>query len=294
MGQSVGANRRGLALIGAGLDPYLLSAPAAWDDVVQIVKLGGSVLTTKDGEPSIRTGVLDRLAGELLPHADDLVLVHGAGSFGHPIARAHDLEAGVDSGQLDALGDVHRQVRRLNLAVLDAIHARGSPGLSLSPFGLLSCNDGAPGGWNLIPVHRTLALGSLPVLYGDVVLDTTRGVTVLSGDRIAVELARFLDAERVVFALDEDGAYTHPPSQDEAKLLARPSLAEVQTARDRAREAGSADATGGMAGKLDCTLAIARSGAPVALVNGLEPGRVDDALNGTVDGTLVEPPEVAA
>lgn len=262
--------------------------------MVQIVKFGGSVITTKDGAPQVRRDVLDRLAGELAPHADDVVLVHGAGSLGHPIATAHDLSDGVDHHDLEPLAKVHRQVRELNLAVLESIQAQAGPGLALSPFGLLSCNDGAPGSWNLIPVHRTLELGTIPVLYGDVVLDTKRGVTVLSGDRIAVELARFLDPERVVFALDEAGAYSHPPQDDEAELLERPDLSQLADARDRARKAGPEDATGGMAGKLDCTLAIARHGIPVALVDGLKPGRVEGALDGDVEGTDVQPSEVAA
>lgn len=262
--------------------------------MVQIVKLGGSVITTKGEGPEVRSEVLERLAGELGGHAEDVVLVHGAGSFGHPIARTHDLGEGVDEDELEPLSEVHRRVRELNLAVLEAVSESAGPCLSLSPFGLLGCNDGKIGGWNLVPVHRILGLDSIPVLFGDVVLDTHRGVTVLSGDRIAVELARFLDAERVIFTLDEEGAYTHPPGHPDASLLEQPSLEEVREARDRAREAGPEDATGGMAGKLDCTLAIARDGTPVELVDGFEEGRLADALEGTIAGTHVEGQEVAA
>jgi isopentenyl phosphate kinase len=257
--------------------------------VVQIVKLGGSAITRKGEDPEIRRDVLERLADELEPHADEVVLVHGAGSFGHPIADAHDLDHGVEADQVAPLSEVHQQVRELNLAVLDTVRSRAGPCLALSPFGLLSCNDGMPGGWNLVPVHRTLELGTIPILYGDVVLDTQRGVSVLSGDRIAVELARFLEAERVIFALDEEGAYSHPPSQDEAELLEEPGLGDVRRARDRARKAGPDDATGGMAGKLDCTLAIARDGTQVHLVDGTHEGRVRHALRGDGPGTRVDP-----
>jgi isopentenyl phosphate kinase len=256
--------------------------------VVQIVKLGGSVITTKGQAPEIRHDALERLADELAGCADDLVLVHGAGSLGHPLAQAHELDAGVENDQLDGLSELHHQVRELNLAVLDAVRRNAGPCLSLAPYGQLGANDGQPGGWNLVPVHRTLEMGTVPILFGDVVLDTQRGVSVLSGDRIAVELARFLDAERVVFALDEAGAYSHPPGDDRAQLLEQPSFEDVREARDRARKDGPDDATGGMATKLDCTLAIARAGTEVALVGGNEAGRLADALAGEVTGTLVE------
>ncbi len=261
--------------------------------MVQIVKLGGSVITTKGQQPAIREDALDRLTQEIAPHADELVLVHGAGCFGHPLARAHGIDAGVTDENIEPTSEVHRQVRMLNVAVLEALGENAGPCLSVSPFGLLGCNDGAPGGWNLVPVHRVLELEAIPVLFGDIVLDTQRGATVLSGDRIVVELARFLDAEQAIFALDQDGVYSHPPEHEEAQLLEEPGLEELIAARDKALEAGPEDATGGMAGKLDATLAIARHGTSVALVGGLQPGRVADALDGDVEGTFVDAEEVA-
>lgn len=272
--------------------PYGLSLCRAWLHVVQIVKFGGSVVTDKHGSPEVRHEVLDRLAEECAGHGDELVLVHGAGSFGHPLAKAHELADGAE-GSPEALSQVHANVRELNLAVLEAIRDHAGPCISLSPFGLWSCNDGQPGGFNLVPVHRARQLGQVPVTYGDVVLDTQRGVTVLSGDRIVVELSRFLEPERAIFVLDEDGAYSHPPSSGQAELMTEPELDDVRKARDRAREAGPEDATGGMAGKLDCTLALARAGTDVALVNGNEPGRLGEALDGDVTGTRVPAKEVA-
>jgi isopentenyl phosphate kinase len=259
--------------------------------VVRIVKLGGSVITTKGEGPRIRDGVLDRLAGELADAPGEVVLVHGAGSYGHPLARAHDLDEGVETDELAPLSQVHRQVRELNLAVLDTVADQAGPCLTVSPYGQLGCNDGQPGGWNLVPVHRTLELDAIPVLHGDIVLDTAREVTVLSGDTIAIELARFLDADQVVFALDQPGAYSHPPEDADAELLREPDFAELREARDRAKSEAT-DATGGMATKLDATMAIARAGTEVALVDGTEPGRLRDALHGDLDGTHVLP-EVA-
>lgn len=260
--------------------------------MVHIVKLGGSVITRKheDDAPGVREDVLDRLAEELATAADDLVVVHGAGSFGHPLAAEHGLTDGVDDDdQRQGLARLHADVRRLNLAVLDALQRAGLPAVVTSPFGALSSNDGRPGGWNLVPVHRMIEQGLLPVSHGDVVLDTQRGVSVLSGDRIVAELARFLQAERVVFALDQDGVYTHPPDEPEAELLETPGPEALAEARETATTGEGEDVTGGMAGKLACAVDAVRAGSQVSFVNGLEPARVADALAGKTTGTLLEP-----
>lgn len=255
--------------------------------MTQIVKLGGSVVT--DDQGNVREDVLERLAREAATAGEDLVVVHGAGSMGHPLVVEHGLEDGIaDGAAREALATVHAQVRELNLAVLDALQEAGLPAVVTSPFGTLAGNDGRPGGWNLVPVHRMLGQGLVPVTHGDLVLDTTRGISVLSGDTIGAELARFLDADRVIFALDRDGVYSHPPDHEEAELLRHPTPDELDDARERAT-IGEEDATGGMVGKLDEAVRAVRTGAQVCLVNGLEPGRLEDALAGKPEGTVLEP-----
>ncbi len=255
--------------------------------MVQVVKLGGSVLTDKSGEQAVRSEVLDRLADELASAGGELVVVHGAGSFGHPLAMEHGLVSGIqDDASLQAASQVHADVRRLSLMVLDALRSAGLAPAGLSPMGLLSCSDAKPGAWNLVPIHRMLGLGLTPVTHGDLVLDTSRGLTVLSGDTIAREIARFLQAERVVFVADVDGIHTAPPDKG-GELLEAPSRGELEAALDTASTGDGPDVTGGMAGKLETILALQQAGTEVAVVNGLEPDRLRGALTGKHTGTLI-------
>lgn len=257
--------------------------------MVQIVKLGGSVLTHPD-RPEVREDALERLAGELADVDDDVVVVHGAGSFGHPGAAEHGLDQGLGGAEAAAgLAEVHASVRELNLAVLESLRGADLAPVTFSPFGWLSCNDGRPGGWNLIPIHRGLEQGLVPVSHGDVVLDTTRGISVLSGDRIVAELARFLEADRLVFALDQDGVFSHPPDHEDAELLEAPGPDTLKAARERATAGDGPDVTGGMATKIERAVETVRSGTEVCLVNGLKAGRVRDALAGKPVGTVLEP-----
>ncbi len=257
--------------------------------MVQLIKLGGSVLTDKaSDEPAIRQDVLDRLAGELASDDHEIVLVHGAGSFGHPLASAHDLVEGVDDAKTaQGMARVHANVRRMDLVVLDALDGAGRPAVSLPPFGSLGFSDGKPGSWNLVPIHRCLGMGLTPVTFGDVVLDTTRGATIASGDQLMVELTRFLRPERALFVIDEDGVYETPPVEDGDEPLEEIAREDLQAVKEAAGGAKGADVTGGMAGKLAAVDHMLRYTDEVGFIHGLEPGRLVDALQGNIQGTVV-------
>ena len=51
-----------------------------------IVKLGGSVITDKTKKTFFKQETMDRLAVEIKKANKKLILVHGAGSFGHILA----------------------------------------------------------------------------------------------------------------------------------------------------------------------------------------------------------------
>lgn len=267
-------------------DP-LKSRPPTARHVVHLVKLGGSVLTEKGDEPVLREDVVERLAQELAAPGHELVIVHGAGSFGHPIAQEHYLDRGVSGAKAaSAAATVHRQVRELDLHLLEALGQAGLAPVSLAPFGQLGASDGAPGAWNMVPVHRCLGLGFTPVTFGDVVLDTHRGATVVSGDQLMVELARFLDPDQVIFVLDEDGVHDKPPA-DGGNLQVTIDEGDLGDIAARSGPGKGPDVTGGMAGKLAATGKILRYVDEVAFVNGLREGRLEAALGGSVQGTLV-------
>ncbi|MGC8849417.1 MAG: isopentenyl phosphate kinase, partial [Candidatus Bathyarchaeia archaeon] len=56
-----------------------------------MVKVGGSVITRKDGDATPKLDNMARIAGEVSRVKDRIVLIHGAGSYGHPIAARYEL-----------------------------------------------------------------------------------------------------------------------------------------------------------------------------------------------------------
>jgi isopentenyl phosphate kinase len=255
---------------------------------LQLVKLGGSVLTDKTRYRTARPDALRRLAEELARAPGPLVLVHGAGSFGHVLAKEHRLAEGDDgdAARRTAFARVHDDVRALDALVRAALLDAHLAPLSHSTFDLARLCDGRLAHFDVEPVRATLGRAFLPVLRGDGVPDETRGFGILSGDVLMVELARTLRPARCVFVTDVDGIFDRDPRETGARLLPRVSLAEAPAAG----AAKGDDVTGGMRGKLERAAEVARLGMPVLVVNGLVPGRLAEALSGgSPVGTVVEP-----
>ncbi len=101
-----------------------------------LVKLGGSVITDKARLRRFKKAACTRLCGELKSAEKDLVLIHGAGSFGHIVASKAGLQLGVGKDELDKLRQVaivHRDVRELNSKVLGCMSSKRMHGFSLPP-----------------------------------------------------------------------------------------------------------------------------------------------------------------
>jgi len=176
-----------------------------------VVKLGGSVLTRKKEVERVRPKVLRRLAEEVgSVGAIPLVLLHGAGSFGHPGARTFGLARPPDPGVPTArrgrgAAVVAAEVRRLHLTVLrELIHA-GVSAWSVPAANLARNRAGRLATLDVAPFRSALSSGLVPVSFGDVVPDEDWGWSILSADTLALTLAAELGARRVVFVSDVPG-----------------------------------------------------------------------------------------
>lgn len=254
---------------------------------MQLVKLGGSVLTDKTRVATLRPAHLNRLARELASSGAEVTVVHGAGSFGHIKARKSRLHQGyLDDGQLSAVSEVQRDVRTLNLAVVDALRRAGLRPISLPPGAIARLDDGALGQIDLDVFRRYADLGFTPVAFGDVVLDSRRWFGICSGDLLMVALAQAFHPDAAIFVADVDGVYTADPKRVKSAKLLREvgpaNIGRVDTSGD------TEDVTGGLAGKLQRMTDLARYVPRCLLVNGLKKGRLLAALRGErVVGTRV-------
>lgn len=258
----------------------MADAPGARPLVV--VKLGGSLITRKREVEKPRPKVLARLAVEIAEGGQGrLVVLHGAGSFGHPGARRFGLARAPEPGaspveRARGAAIVSAEVRRLHLLLLRELVRAGAAPWSLPPSAHARNRAGRLGTLDLAPIEAALARGVVPVAFGDVVPDEAWGFSILSADTLATELAARLPVGRVVFASDVPGIF---PGADRRAASIAPELTDALLERLRPRK-GVADVTGGIRAKAEAMRSIARAGADAVLISGLSDGAVLAAIRG--------------
>jgi isopentenyl phosphate kinase len=259
-----------------------MTAPSSPERPLVIVKLGGSVITRKREVERPRPKVLARLAREVADASERrVVLLHGAGSFGHPGAK----QFGLARAPLASQSPAHRargaaivatEVRRLHLMVLRALVEAGASPASVPIATHARNREGQLAAFDPAPFTSALDRGLMPVSFGDVVPDESWGASILSADTIALQLVGPLRPERVVFVSDVPGILRGPP---QGRRSVVPELTEDVLASLRP-VSGAADVTGGIRGKAEAMLAIARAGVDAGLISGLTDGALSRALRG--------------
>src|SRR5258707_9570590 len=152
--------------------------------MLTLIKLGGSLITDKRESQHFRADVTHRVAHEIasaMAAVPDLKLLigHGSGSFGHVVAEKYGTIRGVRSAEdWRRFAEVATIARRLNSLVVEALVEAGLPVLSIQPSSSATCIDGKLTSMDIAPIQTALAHGLVPVIYGDVAIDSQRGGTI--------------------------------------------------------------------------------------------------------------------
>ena len=243
-----------------------------------ILKLGGSVITDKDRRETVDVQALEAAAtavADAESPLDDLVVVHGGGSYGHFHAEEHGVSTTDGTHDARAALAIHDAMKRLNGHVLDAFGQRDVPVLPVHPLSVGARDTDGEFAFPLDSVRTMLDEGFVPVLHGDGVAHAGQGVTVVSGDELVVRLAEGLDADRVGLCstvpgvLDTDGEVV-------------PEIQEFSDVAAALGESDSTDVTGGMAAKVRSLLEL---GAPAHIFG---PDGLDAFLAGDAPGTRID------
>jgi isopentenyl phosphate kinase len=226
---------------------------------MQVIKLGGSVITDKREYRKFNRSATKKIVAEISRIDGQFILVHGAGSFGHIKAREYALHMGKRSdveNQEIGFSLVHSDVRDLNLRIMNVLRESALPAVSIPPFNAVINENGKIKRINMEHFRTALALGLVPVTFGDVVFDEKTGFSICSGDDLTLELARSFNAHRVLFLCDVDGVYDRPPNASGAKLLPEISPETIQ----HLGSARHADVTGSIYGKVQKCIEFLEAG----------------------------------
>jgi isopentenyl phosphate kinase len=253
------------------------------DKPLVVIKLGGSALTDKTRIYTPRIPVIHSAARQVaeIRKTNSIILVHGAGSYGHIPVRKYGLQHGLKSPkQLKGLSSTKVKLLEWE-TLLDEVLLRYR--IPVIPF---LASDFVTGNGRIVsaelkPLVSWLRLGCVPITGGDIVPDIRTGFSILSGDQIAAFIAIKLKATRLVYAVDVDGVFNANPSLDsEAQLLETLTPSSVAGLVSKAPSGTTPDVTGGMAGKLRESIYAARHHIPVCFVNLTKQDRLRKAALG--------------
>ena len=241
-----------------------------------VLKLGGSVITDKDAPETVDDAALEAAADAIAAaDPDELVLVHGGGSFGHVAAADRGISREAGSHDAADVWAVHDAMRRLNDAVLRRLHDAGVAAVPVHPLSVAARDERDALALPLESPATLLGEGFVPVLHGDVVGHAGAGATVVSGDELVTRLAAGLAADRVGLCSTVAGVY-----DDDGEVI--PRITEFDSVADAVGGSDSTDVTGGMAAKVSALLDL---DAPAHVFG---PESLSAFLVGESAGTLIQ------
>ena len=244
-----------------------------------LIKLGGSVITDKSQYKKFNKEQTARLCREIAESGRSVMIVHGAGSYGHVLAKRYAIQNGlVDFAQVSPAAMVHHDAMELGLLITSELMAVGIPAASLSPGSCFVMDEGRLVVNDDEVIRRMSHVGIMPVTHGDVVMDRQKGFAIVSGDELMEVMARIFNPERIMFVSDIDGLYdSNPKENPEARMI--PEVTQ-EILDGVSSDEDVDDVTGGVRNKMEAMLRMCSPDRDCVLVNGTVPGRLLSLLKG--------------
>lgn len=255
------------------------------DIAIAIIKLGGSIITDKSGGRAVvQEKLLRNIAKRLRRNLTEfprlrIILLHGAGSFGHPLVYRFGLaNQPLNAQRLVGVGQTMYAMRLLGNHLTKIFTEAGLPIVPLQTSALVRSEDRGlkilqPSTFRSILKHR-----GVPLLSGDLVIDKHQRIIVASADELAVVLARHFRNSTILFATDVPGVYPTFPPREHAKPFRLINRRKLRTFIEQSEAPmTSRDVTGGMMGKLRALLALRHRTAIV--FDGRKPELIREALS---------------
>ncbi len=254
-------------------------------DEITILKLGGSLITEKSSPLSIRENVIDNAIKQIIESKSRLVLVHGGGSYGHPIAKKYSISGGLNpsiQSQVLGLSETHEAMNELNTIIVKKFLQKKQPILSIQPSSIFFKETRNVFTRSIDILESCLDLGVLPILYGDIIFEKQQLFSIISGDQIIYELCKNLkkyNVSKVIFAIEQDGLFVLKGDAGKEKMQLAQEL-ESENIKDikLANLGEKIDVTGGIKGKLENIRKICDLNIPVQIINGLKENFIFRAL----------------
>ncbi|MFX0071496.1 MAG: type 2 isopentenyl-diphosphate Delta-isomerase [Candidatus Hermodarchaeota archaeon] len=253
-----------------------------------ILKLGGSLITDKNEPFSIRKDVIENSINQIIESKKEkLIIVHGGGSFGHPVAKQYKISNGLDlkiKDQIFGLTKTHEVMNRLNTYLINSFLEKNQPAMAFQASSIFLKDFENIFSKSISIIEKSLNLGVIPILYGDIIFEKNKSFSIISGDRIILELCRYFEKgtiSKVIFATEVDGIFVRESERGEEKILLAQNVDCSELDRlNLAQLSQKIDVTGGIRGKINSIKEICELNIEVQILNGLKDGYLLKALKG--------------
>ncbi|MCX8181592.1 MAG: isopentenyl phosphate kinase [Candidatus Methanomethyliaceae archaeon] len=239
-----------------------------------VIKLGGSAITKKDQPFTPNLEVIKTISLELsqIYNRPSLILVYGGGSFGHHVARRY-ISGGLIR-DIKGTAEIHSAMFSLTKILTDHFLQQDLPVFAINSSSSFILKNGNLQEAFYTPLELSLERGLIPLIGGDVVFDSSSGIRILSGDRIASMLAKTFQAKVLAFGTNVDGILLKGSTVPKIKAQ------EIEKILDHIKQMQE-DVTGGMSGKLrEIARYLVEGGKSAIIFNITRPGQLTRLLSG--------------
>lgn len=256
-----------------------------------ILKIGGSLITNKSAsKPVLNKKVLKRIAKEISSAFEkikdnySLIIVHGAGSFGHVIVKKTGIHEGIkNESQLLSMAETQRLQNLLNCYVTEQLIKNKVPAFPFQASSNVVMENGIKT-MDLDALKGLLNSGLVPVSFGTPNYNKKQICSILSGDDIVPYIASKIETVKIIYATDVDGVYdSNPHENKKAKLIT-----EIKSMKDiNITGSSNIDVTGGMYGKISKIFSINKK-LECFIINGSKKENIEKCLkNDNIECTKI-------
>jgi len=255
--------------------------------MLAILKLGGSILCDKNIPFSIKWDNLERISMEIRNAIDyydtnsnklNLIIIHGGGSFGHPVAKEYLKDKKEFYNMKKGFWDIQKAMRKFNNIVIDNLHDYDVPAVSIQPSSFIAFNKGKIH-FDTYVIEGIIKRGLIPVIHGDIVLSGEYNYKIFSGDHALPYLTKKLKPDLSLHASDVDGVL-----DSNNKVIEKINSENINNVLKYLKPSDKNDITGGMYLKV---MESYNSGIKTIIFNGNKKGNIYNALIGEVRRTEI-------
>ncbi len=254
------------------------------------VKLGGSIITDTSKPYTARVPLISKLLNKIKKvegrNSIKVIVGHGGGSFPHVPAHKYRVNEGlVNRLSWKGAALTHHVADELNRIVVSEALKLGLRVFPFSPSSFSLWRSGeSPEGY-VGQIREALKKGFVPIVYGDVVFDSKKGVSIASTEQVFSFIAKSIRPSRIILTTDVDGVFDKDPKiYPDAKLINVIDSTNIDKVLNGAGGSHKVDVTGGMATKLSLLYCMVKQNDALGIiVNGTKPELFEKALQNKID-----------